>query len=44
MSQAEEQRIQKLIAQSGLCSRREAERLIEDGCVRVNGKVSQLGD
>jgi len=41
---AEEQRIQKLIANSGLCSRREAERLIEDGKVRVNGKIAQLGD
>ncbi|WP_269522277.1 pseudouridine synthase [Coraliomargarita parva] len=40
----EAQRIQKLIANSGLCSRREAERLIEDGKVRVNGKVAQLGD
>lgn len=37
------QRIQKLIANAGVCSRREAERLIEDGCVRVNGKIAQLG-
>ena len=44
MSELEEQRIQKIIAQSGLCSRREAERYIEDGEVRVNGKVAQLGD
>lgn len=44
MPEAEEQRIQKLIANSGLCSRREAERLIEDGSVRVNGKIAQLGD
>lgn len=44
MPTTEEQRIQKLIAHSGLCSRREAERLIEDGCVRVNGKIAQLGD
>ena len=44
MSNVEQQRIQKLIANSGYCSRREAERLISDGCVRVNGKVSELGD
>lgn len=43
MTQSEEQRIQKIIAQSGLCSRREAERLIEAGEVRVNGKVATLG-
>ena len=44
MSRPEEQRIQKIIAQAGICSRREAERLIEAGKVRVNGKVAQLGD
>lgn len=31
-------RIAKVIARSGLCSRREAERLITDGAVKVNGK------
>ncbi|MGC6424622.1 MAG: pseudouridine synthase [Lentimonas sp.] len=44
MPEQEAQRIQKIIANSGLCSRREAERCIEDGAVRVNGKVAQLGD
>ena len=44
MSNLEHQRIQKLIAKSGYCSRREAERLISDGSVRVNGKVSELGE
>ena len=44
MPEAEKQRIQKLIANSGLCSRREAERLIRDGAVRVNGKIAQLGN
>lgn len=43
MPEEEEQRIQKIIANAGLCSRREAERLIEDGKVRVNGKVAELG-
>jgi 23S rRNA pseudouridine2605 synthase len=38
------ERVQKLIAASGLCSRREAERHIEEGRVRVNGKVARLGD
>ncbi len=37
-------RLQKLIADAGVASRREAERLILDGLVTVNGKVvSQLG-
>ena len=44
MSQPEEQRIQKIIAHAGICSRREAERQIEEGNVRVNGKIAQLGD
>ncbi|MEM8868576.1 MAG: pseudouridine synthase [Verrucomicrobiota bacterium] len=44
MSTDEPQRIQKLIANAGLCSRREAEHIIEDGGVRVNGKVATLGD
>lgn len=34
-----EQRVAKLMAARGLCSRREAERLIEQGCVSVNGVV-----
>lgn len=43
MPEEEEQRIQKIIANAGVCSRREAERLIEDGKVRVNGKIAELG-
>lgn len=43
MPEEEKQRIQKIIAHAGLCSRREAERLIEDGLVRVNGKIAELG-
>jgi len=38
------ERLQKLIARSGLCSRREADRLVSDGLVRVNGKIATLGD
>ena len=44
MPESEEQRIQKIIAQAGVCSRREAERQIEQGNVRVNGKIARLGD
>lgn len=37
-------RIQKLIADSGYCSRRKAEQLIADGLVKVNGHPVKLGD
>jgi len=37
-------RLNKFIANSGVCSRREADKLIESGAVTVNGKiVSELG-
>lgn len=38
------ERLQKLIARAGLCSRRAAEDLLSEGRVRVNGRVAQLGD
>ncbi len=38
------ERLQKLLAQAGLGSRREIERRIEAGEVSVNGKIAQLGD
>lgn len=38
-SEFEGERIAKIIARHGHCSRREAEQLIADGCVKVNGKV-----
>ena len=38
------ERLQKLIARSGLCSRRAAEELLAAGRVRVNGEVAALGD
>lgn len=38
------ERIQKLIAASGLCSRRAAEALIEEGRVAVNGRAARLGE
>lgn len=38
-----EVRLQKFIADAGVCSRRAAEALIEAGDVLVNGKVAQIG-
>lgn len=37
-------RIQKLLADAGYCSRRQAEKLISDGKVKVNGHPVKLGD
>ena len=37
-------RIQKIIADSGYCSRRKAEELITRGVVTVNGRAVSLGD
>jgi len=39
-----EERLQKILAQAGLCSRREAEKWILDGRVTVNGHAASLGD
>ncbi|MCA9373596.1 rRNA pseudouridine synthase [Candidatus Peregrinibacteria bacterium] len=36
-------RINKFIAESGVCSRREADRLIQAGKVMINGKKAELG-
>ncbi len=38
------ERVQKLMAQANIASRRGAEAMIEQGRVRVNGKVIKLGD
>ena len=37
-------RLNKFISESGLCSRREADRFIEQGQVLLNGKPAQVGD
>lgn len=37
-------RLQKLIAESGLCSRRKAEEYIKQGKVKVNGHTASIGD
>ncbi|WP_372745867.1 S4 domain-containing protein, partial [Lutibacter sp.] len=35
--------LNKYISSTGICSRREAEKLIVDGKVTINGKPTQLG-
>lgn len=40
----EKQRIQKIIAEAGYCSRRKAEELISSGHVKINGRPCKLGD
>jgi len=37
-------RLNKYISESGICSRREADRFIEQGSVLVNGKKAKIGD
>lgn len=37
-------RINKFFTQHGICSRREADRLIEAGRVTLNGRIAKLGD
>jgi len=39
-----EERIQKIIARSGLCSRRDADQMIADGRVTVDGRVAMPGE
>lgn len=38
------ERIQKILSAAGVCSRREAEELIIEGRVKINGRVAELGD
>ncbi len=37
-------RINKFLAESGVCSRRGADKLIEEGVVKINGSICSLGD
>ena len=37
-------RINKFFTEQGLCSRREADRLVESGVITINGQVAKLGD
>lgn len=43
IKEEESVRLQKFMADQGLCSRRKAEYLIEQGEVSVNGKIAELG-
>ena len=36
-------RINKYLSEVGFCSRRRADRLIEEGKVKINGKVPEIG-
>jgi len=36
-------RVNKYISESGYCSRREADKYIEQGCVTIDGKVAEIG-
>ena len=38
------ERIQKILSEAGICSRRAAEKLIEQGHVKVNGITASVGE
>lgn len=44
MPEPEPIRVQKYLSEQGVCSRRKAETLIEEGVISINGKTAQLGD
>ena len=44
MSQSKGIRLNKYIAESGICSRRQADKYIEQGHVFLNGKRAKIGD
>ncbi|WP_316846011.1 23S rRNA pseudouridine(2604) synthase RluF [Pedobacter psychrodurus] len=44
MNNSSATRLNKFISESGLCSRREADRYIEKGTVFINGKRAKVGD
>lgn len=39
-----QERVQKILAQAGIASRRKAEEMIQEGLVTINGKLAKLGD
>ncbi len=44
MTESKKIRIQKILSDFGICSRRKAENLIVKGCVKVNDDIAKLGD
>ena len=44
MASSPSTRLNKYISESGICSRREADRFIEQGNVFINGKRAKVGD
>lgn len=44
MSEETSMRINKYISQSGICSRREVDDLIQEQVVKINGKLAEIGD
>ena len=43
MANTEKVRLNKYLSETGMCSRRDADRLIEEGKVSVNGKIAEPG-
>ena len=43
MTEAQGKRLNKYISETGICSRREADKLIEQNQVTINGKIPELG-
>ncbi|MEA3587316.1 23S rRNA pseudouridine(2604) synthase RluF [Pseudidiomarina sp. 1APP75-27a] len=43
MPESASKRLNKFISESGFCSRREADRFIDQGAVKINGKPAELG-
>jgi 23S rRNA pseudouridine2604 synthase len=43
MEEPQGTRINKYLTEAGFCSRREADKLIDQGCVTINGRVPSLG-
>ena len=43
MEEEQSVRINKYLSESGFCSRREADRLLEEGRITINGRVPELG-
>lgn len=37
-------RINKYLSEAGVCSRREADRMIAEGRIRIDGKIAEMGD